>query len=157
MYSRIVRRFFSVRVVFVLRRALIRPPPSVPPPPPASRAADLREELKRLNGEVLRRFTALVENLVEAPSLYERRVEEITLLFNNMHHLLNAIRPCQARATLEHVLQEQARQKRELVAQLRERTAAASAALGGAPADLARTVEQAVAAVGEASQAMELG
>jgi hypothetical protein len=31
-------------------------------------------ELKRLNGEVLARFTSLAEVLVAAPSLYERRV-----------------------------------------------------------------------------------
>jgi mediator of RNA polymerase II transcription subunit 7 len=61
---------------------------------------DLRSELKSLNGEVLERFIALIDDVRENPSAYERRVEEITLLFNNMHHLLNAIRPSQAYATL---------------------------------------------------------
>ena len=61
---------------------------------------DLRSELRSLNGEVLERFIALIDDVRENPSAYERRVEEITLLFNNMHHLLNAIRPSQAYATL---------------------------------------------------------
>ena len=74
---------------------------------------DIREELKRLNKELLTRFTALVANMVQAPSQYERRVEEISLLVNNIHHLLNAVRPSQARSTLEHALTEQAKQKRE--------------------------------------------
>ena len=119
--------------------------------------ADLREELKRLNGEVLRRFTSLIENLVEAPSQYERRVEEVTLLFNNLHHLLNAIRPSQARATLEHVLREQVRQKREKLTELRERAAAAEAAMTKTPTDLAQTVEAAVEAAAAATAAAATG
>ena len=87
---------------------------------------DIREELKRLNKELLIRFTALVANMVQAPSQYERRVEEISLLVNNIHHLLNAVRPSQARSTLEHALTEQAKQKRERLDDLREWTKKAS-------------------------------
>jgi len=82
---------------------------------------DLREELISLNKELLERFIALTHDVIATPSSYERRVEEITLLLNNMHHLLNAIRPSQAYATLEHVLSEQLRQKKERLAALRTR------------------------------------
>ena len=108
---------------------------------------DIREELKRLNKELLTRFTALVANMVQAPSQYERRVEEISLLVNNIHHLLNAVRPSQARSTLEHALTEQAKQKRERLDDLREWTKKATEAMGNAPAGLKEAVEEALAAV----------
>ena len=47
----------------------------------------------------------LVKVLVEQPSEYARRVEQIGLLLRNVHALLNAIRPYQARATLKHLLE----------------------------------------------------
>ena len=81
--------------------------------------ADLRAELIRLNRDILERFIALVGDLVATPSACDRRVEELSLLFNNVHHLLNAIRPSQARAALEHVLEEQAKQKRTQLENLR--------------------------------------
>ena len=110
----------------------------------------MRSELKSLNGEVLERFIALIDDVRENPSAYERRVEEITLLFNNMHHLLNAIRPSQAYATLEHVLTEQAKQKRERLQAVRDAGAAAESALGKTPAELAKAVEEATERAEEA-------
>ena len=115
---------------------------------------DIREELKRLNKELLTRFTALVANMVQAPSQYERRVEEISLLVNNIHHLLNAVRPSQARSTLEHALTEQAKQKRERLDDLREWTKKATEAMGNAPAGLKEAVEEALAASEERADAM---
>ena len=111
---------------------------------------DLRLELKSLNKEVLERFIALTDDVIENPSAYERRVEEITLLFNNMHHLLNAIRPSQAYATLEHVLTEQVKQKRERLQAVRDAGAAAESALGKTPAELAKAVEEATERAEEA-------
>lgn len=106
---------------------------------------DLREELKRLNAETLARFVALVDATRAAPSTYARRVEEITLLLNNMHHLLNSIRPSQARSTLEHVLSEQVREKRAALAKLRADAAAAEATMGNPPNDALRaTVRRAI-------------
>ena len=107
--------------------------------------ADLRAELARLNKEVLDRFIALTEDMIETPSAYERRVEEITLLCNNAHHLLNAIRPSQARATLEHALSEQAKQKRERLEEVRAATERAERAMENVPAILKQAVEAATA------------
>ena len=116
--------------------------PSLTSPPSL---ADLRAELARLNKEVLDRFIALTEDMIETPSAYERRVEEITLLCNNAHHLLNAIRPSQARATLEHALSEQAKQKRERLEDVRAATARAERAMENVPAILEQAVEAATA------------
>jgi mediator of RNA polymerase II transcription subunit 7 len=111
---------------------------------------DLREELKSLNKELLERFIALTNDVIENPSAYERRVEEITLLFNNMHHLLNAIRPSQAYATLEHVLIEQLKQKRERLQAVRDAAAAAESALEKTPGELAKAVQEATKRAEEA-------
>ena len=116
--------------------------PSLTSPPSL---ADLRAELARLNKEVLDRFIALTEDMIETPSAYERRVEEITLLCNNAHHLLNAIRLSQARATLEHALSEQAKQKRERLEDVRAATARAERAMENVPAILEQAVEAATA------------
>lgn len=109
---------------------------------------DLREELISLNKELLERFIALTHDVIATPSSYERRVEEITLLLNNMHHLLNAIRPSQAYATLEHLLSEQLRQKKERLAALRDAKDTAGVVLGKIPAELR-------GAVGEATKRAE--
>ena len=92
--------------------------------------------------------------MAQAPSQYQRRVEEISLLMNNIHHLLNAVRPCQARSTLEHALTEEAKQKRERLNDLREWTKKAEEAMGGAPAGLKEAVEEAVAAAESQVDAM---
>lgn len=121
---------------------------------PRADSPDIREELKRLNKDILTRFTVLAANMAQAPSQYQRRVEEISLLMNNIHHLLNAVRPCQARSTLEHALTEQAKQKRERLNDLREWTKKAEEAMGGAPAGLKEAVEEAVAAAESQVDAM---
>ena len=105
---------------------------------------DLRDELKSLNKELLERFIALTNDLTETPSVYERLVEEITLLLNNMHHLLNTIRPSQAYSTLEHVLTEQLAQKRERLQAVKDAKTKASGVLRKVPKELKTLVEQAV-------------
>ena len=62
-----------------------------------------------------------------------------------MHHLLNSMRPSQARSTLEHVLSEQVREKRAALAKLRADAAAAEATMGNPPNDALRaTVRRAI-------------
>lgn len=104
--------------------------------------ADLRAELIRLNRDILERFIALCGDLVATPSACDRRVEELSLLFNNVHHLLNAIRPSQARAALEHVLEEQAKQKRTQLENLRRDRERAENAVDAPPRELADAVNE---------------
>ena len=97
-----------------------------------------------MNRDILERFIALVGDLVATPSACDRRVEELSLLFNNVHHLLNAIRPSQARAALEHVLEEQAKQKRTQLENLRRDRERAENAVDAPPRELADAVNEAL-------------
>ncbi|XP_073132348.1 mediator of RNA polymerase II transcription subunit 7a-like isoform X2 [Henckelia pumila] len=56
---------------------------------------DFKKELKSLNRELQLHFLELADVLVERPSQYARRVEDISLIFKNLHHLLNSLRPHQ--------------------------------------------------------------
>ncbi|KAJ6749873.1 hypothetical protein OIU85_000498 [Salix viminalis] len=63
----------------------------------------------------------LADVLVERPSQYARRVEDISLIFKNLHHLLNSLRPHQARATLIHVLELQIQRRKQAVDYIKRR------------------------------------
>ncbi|PRQ44330.1 putative transcription regulator MED7 family [Rosa chinensis] len=52
---------------------------------------------------------------IGTPSQYARRVEEISLMFKNLHHLLNSLRPHQARATLVHILELHIKRRKQAV------------------------------------------
>lgn len=63
--------------------------------------SDYKKELRSLNRELQLHILELADILVERPSQYARRVEEISLIFKNLHHLLNSLRPHQV-DTLKH-------------------------------------------------------
>ncbi|BBH02585.1 Mediator complex, subunit Med7 [Prunus dulcis] len=54
---------------------------------------DFKKELRSLNRELQLHILELADILVERPSQYARRVEDISLIFKNLHHLLNSLRP----------------------------------------------------------------
>lgn len=56
---------------------------------------DFKKELRSLNGELQLHVLELADILIERPSQYARRVEEISTVFKNLHHLLNSLRPHQ--------------------------------------------------------------
>ncbi|KAG5552265.1 hypothetical protein RHGRI_010370 [Rhododendron griersonianum] len=56
---------------------------------------DFKNELRSLNRELQLHILELADVLVERPSQYARRVEDISLIFKNLHHLLNSLRPHQ--------------------------------------------------------------
>ncbi|KAI5335508.1 hypothetical protein L3X38_025641 [Prunus dulcis] len=58
---------------------------------------DFKKELRSLNRELQLHILELADILVERPSQYARRVEDISLIFKNSHHLLNSLRPHQVR------------------------------------------------------------
>ncbi|KAL4197701.1 hypothetical protein AMTRI_Chr04g189600 [Amborella trichopoda] len=68
---------------------------------------DYKKELRALNRELQLHLLGLADVLVERPSQYAWRVEEISLIFWNLDHLLNSLRPHQVRATLIHILELQ--------------------------------------------------
>ncbi|KAJ0089050.1 hypothetical protein Patl1_32883 [Pistacia atlantica] len=76
---------------------------------------DFKKELRSLNRELQLHILELADVLVERPSQYARRVEDISLIFKNLHHLLNSLRPHQARATLIHILELQIQRRKQAV------------------------------------------
>ncbi|XP_040372500.1 mediator of RNA polymerase II transcription subunit 7b-like [Rosa chinensis] len=59
----------------------------------------------------------------------QRRVEEIFLIFKNLHHLLNSLRPHQARVTLIHILELQIKRRKQVVEDIKRRREKAQALL----------------------------
>lgn len=58
-------------------------------------ALDFKKELRSLNRELQLHLLELADVLVDRPSQYARRVEDVSLIFKNIHHLLNSLRPHQ--------------------------------------------------------------
>ncbi|PKA65684.1 Mediator of RNA polymerase II transcription subunit 7b [Apostasia shenzhenica] len=82
---------------------------------------DYKKELRSLNRELQLHFLELTDVLVERPSQYARRVEDISLIFKNLHHLLNSLRPHQARATLIHILERQIQHRKQAIEDIKRR------------------------------------
>ncbi|OVA07292.1 Mediator complex [Macleaya cordata] len=82
---------------------------------------DFKKELRSLNRELQLHILELADVLVERPSQYARRVEDISLIFKNLHHLLNSLRPHQARATLIHILELQIQRRKEAIEDIKRR------------------------------------
>nr|CAD1833776.1 unnamed protein product [Ananas comosus var. bracteatus] len=80
-----------------------------------------QKELRSLNRELQLHILELADILVERPSQYARKVEDISLIFKNMHHLLNSLRPHQARATLIHILERQIQRRKQAVEDIKKR------------------------------------
>ncbi|XP_061352898.1 mediator of RNA polymerase II transcription subunit 7a-like isoform X1 [Gastrolobium bilobum] len=82
---------------------------------------DFKKELRSLNGDLQLHILELADILIERPSQYARRVEEISTVFKNLHHLLNSLRPHQARATLIHILELQIQRRKQAVEDIKRR------------------------------------
>ncbi|KAF4361796.1 hypothetical protein CsatB_029564 [Cannabis sativa] len=82
---------------------------------------DFKKELRSLNRDLLLHILELADVLVSRPSQYARRVEDISLIFKNLHHLLNSLRPHQARATLIHILELQIQRRKQAVEDIKRR------------------------------------
>ncbi|KAG6422872.1 hypothetical protein SASPL_113254 [Salvia splendens] len=76
---------------------------------------DFKKEVRSLNRELQLNILELADVLVEHPSQYARRVEDISLIFKNLYHLLNSLRPHRARATLIHIMELQIQRHKQAV------------------------------------------
>lgn len=76
---------------------------------------DRKKELKKLNHSLLVNFLDLIDILIYAPESQRRKekIDDLTLLFVHIHHLLNEHRPHQARETLRVMMELQKRQRIE--------------------------------------------
>ncbi|KAI3738580.1 hypothetical protein L2E82_28617 [Cichorium intybus] len=88
---------------------------------PKGSNVDFKKELRSLNRELQLHILELADVLIERPSQYARRVEDISLIFKNLHHLLNSLRPHQARATLIHILELQIQRRKQAVEDIKRR------------------------------------
>ncbi|KAE9592077.1 putative transcription regulator MED7 family [Lupinus albus] len=82
---------------------------------------DYKKELRSLVGELLLHLLELADILIQRPSQFARRVEEISTVYKNMHHLLNSMRPHQARATLIHIMELQIQRRKEALEDIKRR------------------------------------
>ncbi|KAJ1285837.1 hypothetical protein BS78_03G308500 [Paspalum vaginatum] len=90
------------------------------PEGPNIAVSDFKKELRTLNRELQLHILELADILVERPSQYARRVEDITIIFKNLHHLLNSLRPHQARATLIHMLESQIQRRKQAIEDIKQ-------------------------------------
>lgn len=74
-----------------------------------------KKELKKLNHSLLVNFLDLIDLLINSPDSHRRaeKIDDLTLLFVHIHHLLNEFRPHQARETLRVMMDLQKRQRLE--------------------------------------------
>ncbi|CAN6269611.1 unnamed protein product [Urochloa humidicola] len=91
---------------------------------------DFKKELRTLNRELQLHILELADILVERPSQYARRVEDISMIFSNLHYLLNSLRPHQARATLIHMLESQIQRRKQAIEDIKQRREEAQKLLG---------------------------
>lgn len=84
--------------------------------------SDHKKELKKMNASILINFLDLLDVLVKCPdtSKREEKGNDIMMLFVQMHHLINELRPHQARETIRVTLQCQNRQRVEIIQKLNE-------------------------------------
>ncbi|KAF9429873.1 Mediator of RNA polymerase II transcription subunit 7 [Podila epigama] len=81
---------------------------------------DRVKELKKLNHSVVFNFLELVHTLASSPQEFAAKVDQIRLIFINMHHILNEYRPHQARETLRLMMQDQLDRKKRDTAALKK-------------------------------------
>ncbi|KAI7826036.1 MED7 protein-domain-containing protein [Gamsiella multidivaricata] len=81
---------------------------------------DRVKELKKLNHSAVFNFLELVHTLSTSPSEFTVKVDQIRVIFINMHHMLNEYRPHQARETLRLMMEEQLSRKKKETAALKK-------------------------------------
>jgi len=81
---------------------------------------DRIKELKKLNHSIVVNFLELLDIVIKSPSSPKReeKLEDLNLLFINMHHLINELRPHQARETLRVMMERQKQQRLETAEKL---------------------------------------
>ncbi|KAF1808032.1 mediator of RNA polymerase II transcription subunit 7 [Eremomyces bilateralis CBS 781.70] len=75
--------------------------------------------LRKIARSIMLNYLELVGVLSVDPTDFPDKIQDITTLFLNGHHLINEYRPHQARATLIHMMEEQLEQKRAEIRNVR--------------------------------------
>lgn len=95
-------------------------------------------EMKKLNHSILVNYMELLDVMIDAPASAERqkKIEEIKILFINLHHLINEFRPHQARETLRIMLHRQKQTRLETSERLKKNIEKARGILKNCSANL---------------------
>ncbi|CEG43833.1 mediator subunit med7 [Plasmopara halstedii] len=80
---------------------------------------DYKLEMKKINRSLLANFVGLVDVLIKTPAMFNAKLDDIELLFLNLHNLINAFRPHQARETVIQMLKTQVQQRRDAARDIR--------------------------------------
>ncbi|RQM16000.1 hypothetical protein DD237_004449 [Peronospora effusa] len=80
---------------------------------------DYKAPMKKINHSLLANFVKLIDVLIKKPSLFNEKLDEMELLFLNMHNLINAFRPHQARETVIQILKTQVQNRRDAARDIR--------------------------------------
>ncbi|KAI9137261.1 mediator complex, subunit Med7 [Paraphysoderma sedebokerense] len=75
---------------------------------------DHRAELKKLNFSLLFTFLELIDTLIESPEHFTSYLEQLKVIFLNIHHLISAYRPYQATETLKLLLERQIKERQKM-------------------------------------------
>ncbi|XP_065193248.1 mediator of RNA polymerase II transcription subunit 7-like [Sycon ciliatum] len=86
----------------------------------SSSNTDRISEMRKLNMSIVMSFLDLLAILIQAPSSPKReeKVNDISLLFINLHHLINEYRPHQARETLRVMMDRQRTQRQSAITEM---------------------------------------
>lgn len=78
------------------------------------------EQLKNLNKLLLQRFLQLIESLITKENQELSDLPDVSLVFKNMHYLINSYRPHQARQTLITLMEEQIKNRKSQIQTTKE-------------------------------------
>ncbi|RLN64018.1 hypothetical protein BBJ29_002396 [Phytophthora kernoviae] len=80
---------------------------------------DYKAQMKKINLSLLANFVELVDVLIKKPAMFNEKLDDVELLFLNMHNLINAFRPHQARETVIQMLKTQVQERRDAARDIR--------------------------------------
>ncbi|ETV97264.1 hypothetical protein H310_09627 [Aphanomyces invadans] len=81
---------------------------------------NVKDEMKKVNRSLMYSFLELIDVLILNPTKFNAKLDDIEQLFLNMHNLINAYRPHQARETLIDLLKQQIQDRRDASAEIRQ-------------------------------------
>ncbi|POM76123.1 Mediator of RNA polymerase II transcription subunit, partial [Phytophthora palmivora] len=109
---------------------------------------DYKAEMKKINRSLLANFVELVDILIKKPAMFNEKLDDVELLFLNMHNLINAFRPHQARETVIQMLKTQVQERRDAARDIRRTIDESRQAVERVHGELHESTDDAVAADG---------
>ncbi|KAH7484197.1 hypothetical protein PRIC1_003500 [Phytophthora ramorum] len=111
---------------------------------------DYKAEMKKINRSLLANFVELVDVLIKKPAMFNEKLDDVELLFLNMHNLINSFRPHQARETVIQMLKTQVQERRDAARDIRRTIDESRQAVERVHGELHESTDDAAAADGAA-------